>query len=175
MMRSWTTLLMVSVFVAGCSSSRQDEVSAWMTREKSQAQPKVKPLKEPLVFHPVAFDRGGAVDPFSFQKLAQVFAIGDVRQGVPQWVLDAQNRRKEPLESYPLDTMKMVGFIQKAASPTALISVDNHLYQVSTGNYLGQNLGRIVSVRETQLELREIVQDTTGDWLQRSTVVELQE
>lgn len=175
MNKSLGLIVLCALAVSACSSNRQDEVSAWMTSEKSQAQPSITPLKEPSVFYPVAYERGQAMNPFSFQKLAQVFATGGDRKGIPQWVLDEQNRRKEPLESYPLDTMTMVGFMKKQGRPTALVSVDNHLYQVVPGNYLGQNFGRIVSVSETQLQLREIVQDATGDWMERSTVVELKE
>lgn len=146
-----------------------------MAKEKSQTQPRVQPIKEPAVFQPVAYDRSGAVNPFSFEKLAQAFMGSDARKGVPQWVIDAQNRRKEPLEAYPLDTMQMVGFMQKEGHPTALILVDGHLYQVVPGNRLGQNLGQIVSISETKLELKEVVQDATGDWMERSVQVFLHE
>lgn len=171
----WPIGFLVLLTLAGCSSSRQDEVSQWMAQEKSQTQPRVQPIKEPAVFQPISYDRGDMVNPFSFQKLSQVFMSGDARRGLPQWVVDAQNRRKEALEAYPLDTMQMVGFMKKKGKPTALMSVDGHLYQVVPGNYLGQNLGRIVSITESQLDLKEVVQDATGDWTERSTQVFLQE
>lgn len=146
-----------------------------MAHEKTQSQPRVQPIKEPAVFQPISYDRGATINPFSFQKLAQVFMNGDARRGLPQWVEDAQNRRKEPLEAYPLDTMKMVGFMQKQGKPTALVAVDGHLYQVTPGNYVGQNLGKVVSITEAKMELKEVVQDATGDWMERSTQVYLQE
>jgi len=82
-------------------------------------------------------------------------------------------RRKEPLEAYPLDTMKMVGSIEKAGVATALLTVDNLLYQVRVGHYLGQNYGKIVAITETGVELREIVQDSSGDWEERMTTLAL--
>ena len=84
-------------------------------------------------------------------------------------------RRKEPLEAYPLDAVKMVGSLNKTGVPTALVSVDKLLYQVRTGNYLGQNYGKIVGISETNMRLREIVQDSTGDWVERMTTLDLQE
>ncbi|SHE34512.1 type IV pilus assembly protein PilP [Lampropedia hyalina DSM 16112] len=177
MTRLWSTGLMAAaLLLTGCISDPRSEVSAWMEEQKRQTPAKIPPLKEPLVFQPVAYNRDTATNPFGFQKLAQVFGTGiEARRGLPQWVIDAQNRRKEPLESYSLDAMQMVGYLQKAGKPTALILVDGHLYQVVPGNHLGYNMGRIVSIRETQLELKEVVQDATGDWLERSTVLELQQ
>ena len=84
-------------------------------------------------------------------------------------------RRKEPLESFPLDTMAMVGSLNKVGTPTALLKVDNLLYQVQVGAYLGQNYGRITKITETAIQLREIAQDATGDWIERPASLELQE
>ena len=55
------------------------------------------------------------------------------------------------------------------------MKVDALLYQVQIGNYLGQNYGRINKITETAIELREIVQDATGDWIERNVSLELQE
>lgn len=69
----------------------------------------------------------------------------------------------------------MVGSLMKAGKPTALLKVDNLIYQVGIGDYLGQNYGRITSITETAVQLREIVQDATGDWMERAASLELQE
>jgi len=84
-------------------------------------------------------------------------------------------RRKQPLESYPLDAMTMVGSLNKTGIPTALLSVEKLLYQVRVGDYLGQNYGKIVKISETGVQIREIVQDGAGDWIERMTALELQE
>ena len=84
-------------------------------------------------------------------------------------------RRKDPLESYPLDVMSMVGSLDKKGTPTALLKVDNLLYQVRVGGYLGQNYGKITRITENSIHLREIVQDATGDWVERAASLDLQE
>ncbi|MNV66463.1 Pilus assembly protein, PilP [compost metagenome] len=84
-------------------------------------------------------------------------------------------RRKEPLESYPLDVMAMVGSLDKKGAPTALLKVDNLLYQVRLGNYIGQNYGKITRINENSIQLREIVQDATGDWIERAATLDLLE
>ena len=59
--------------------------------------------------------------------------------------------------------------------PVALVKVDNLLYQVKQGSYLGQNFGKVVKINETELTLREIVQDATGEWIERPAALQLQE
>ena len=85
------------------------------------------------------------------------------------------NRRKQPLEAYPLDTMSMVGSLDRQGQLVALVRVDALLYQVRPGSYLGQNYGRVKSITETEIVLREIVQDSAGEWIERPAALQLQE
>ena len=85
------------------------------------------------------------------------------------------DRRKEPLESFPLDAMSMVGSVAKAGAPVALLRVDSLLYQVKAGDHLGQNYGRVLRITETEVVLREIVQDAAGEWIERNATLQLQE
>ena len=81
----------------------------------------------------------------------------------------------EPLEFYTLDGMNMVGSVTKQGRQFALLKVDNLLYQVKVGDYLGQNYGRILKISETEIALREIVQDAAGEWIERPGTLQLQE
>ena len=85
------------------------------------------------------------------------------------------NRRKEPLEAYPLDNLAMVGSVSKQGRQYALLKVDTLLYQVKVGDYIGQNYGKITKISETEIALREIVQDAAGEWIERVTTLQLQE
>lgn len=154
--------------------SRENDVTEWMAREKSQTVPRVQPLTAPTVFVPASYTPSGAEDPFSANKLARVFTQ-DTKKNNSSLIAIHADRRKEALEAYPLDSIKMVGFLQKENRPTALLEVEQHLYQANEGQYLGQNYGRIDNISETQLQLKEIVQDATGDWMERSAIIELQE
>jgi len=69
----------------------------------------------------------------------------------------------------------MVGSLIKAGQPVALVRVDNLIYQVRAGNYLGQNYGRITKVTETSVVLREIIQDAAGEWIERPATLQLLE
>lgn len=172
------TLLSVAAvaMLAGCAGSGQDELQGWMAQQRAQTKPKIEPIPEPKKFTPQTYSQANAFDPFSNQKLTQALKR-DAAQSTTSTALVAPElaRRKEPLESFPLDTMTMVGSLMKTGQPVALVRVDKLLYQVKPGNYLGQNYGKIVKVGETEVVLREIVQDAAGEWVERSATLELQE
>ena len=172
---SATVMLSTAALLAGCSSSDQ-ELQGWMTEQRNQSRSRVERLPEPTKFSPQAYTQEGSVEPFSNQKLAQALKR-DSNQSTVNTALIAPElvRRKEPLEATPLDSVAMVGSLVKVGQPVALVRVDNLLYQVRVGNYLGQNYGRITKVTETGLSLREIVQDAAGEWIERPATLQLQE
>lgn len=160
------------LLLAGCGAE-QEELQSWMDQQKREVKPNVQPLAAPKRFDPTPFDGAQSVDPFSTQKLS-VALKQEARQ--PNSLLASEtNRRKEPLEAYPTDGMVMVGSVTKAGKPVALLRVDNLLYQVKLGDYLGQNYGKITKISETEVVLREIVQDAAGEWTERTSTLALQE
>lgn len=166
------TLLAVLLALAGCGDSDVQEVRQWMKEVDSQAKVAVPPLTEPKTFVPFAYASNAEVDPFSPNKLLAELAKSANRGG---GVRPDTERRKEFLESFPLDTVKMVGTLQKAQVIYALLQVDKSVYQVKPGQHVGQNFGLITSVTDDAVSVREIVQDATGDWVERMSKLELQE
>lgn len=161
-----------AMLLAACGGD-ESELQDWMQQQKNDVRPSVQPLQAPKRFNPQPYTGNDAVEPFSAQKLT-VALKQEARQ--PSSLLAAElNRRKEPLEAYPLDSMTMVGSVSKQGAPYALLRADNLLYQVKAGDYLGQNYGRITRITETEVALREIVQDASGEWIERSTSLQLQE
>jgi type IV pilus assembly protein PilP len=166
------TAALCAALLAGCMAE-QEELQQWMDQQKREVKPSVEPLSAPKKFDPQPYAALTGVDPFSTQKLT-VALKQEARQ--PNSVLAAEiNRRKEPLEAYPLDSMAMVGSVVKQGRQHALLKVDNLLYQVKVGDYLGQNYGKITRITETDISLREIVQDAAGEWVERTGALQLQE
>ncbi len=165
-------LALAAVLVAGCSAEH-DELQQWMEQQRREAKPNVPPLQPPRKFDPQPYTSAQAVEPFSNQKLS--VALKAEARGPNSLLSSELNRRREPLESYPLDSMIMVGSVNKLGQPYALLRVDNLLYQVKVGDYLGQNYGRITRIAETEITLREIVQDAAGEWIERPATLQLQE
>jgi type IV pilus assembly protein PilP len=170
--RRAAALLAAALGLVACSADH-DDLAQWMEQQRRELKPAVTPLVPPKKFDPQPYAQAQSVDPFSAQKLA-VALKQEARQ--PNSLLAGElNRRKEPLEAYPLDSMTMVGSITKQGTRYALLRVDNLLYQVKAGDYLGQNFGRVSGIDETEIKLREIVQDAAGEWIERPTTLQLQE
>jgi type IV pilus assembly protein PilP len=161
--------------VSGCSMAGGDDLRTWMVEQRNGAKPKVEPIKEPTRFVPEAYTQIGQVSPFSADKLTIALRNDASKSGNDALVAPELKRRKEPLEAMPLDSMGMVGVMDKNNQKVALVKVDNLLYQVKVGNYLGQNYGRITRISESEITMREIVQDGAGEWTERAAALQLQE
>ena len=165
-------MLAAALLLGGCGANTE-ELQGWMEQQRREVKPSISPLQPPKKFDPQPYRSVQAVEPFSTQKLT-VSLKQEARQ--PNSLLAGElNRRKEPLEAYPLDSMSMVGSVSKSGLPFALLKVDRLLYQVKVGDYLGQNYGRITKIAETEVGLREIVQDAAGEWIERVSTLQLQE
>jgi len=174
-MSKLTAIAVVAALTAGLSGcgAEQEELQSWMDQQRREAKPNVPPLLPPKRFDPQPYEQAQAVEPFSNQKLA-VALKQEARQ--PNSLFAGEmNRRKEPLEAYPLDSMSMVGSVARSGRPTALLKVDSLLYQVKVGEYLGQNYGKVTKISETEVTLREVVQDAAGEWIERPAALQLQE
>jgi type IV pilus assembly protein PilP len=165
-------VMLACTLLAGCEGD-QDDLGQWMEQQRREVRPNVSPLQAPKKFDPQPYTSAQAVEPFSNQKLTVALKL-EARQ--PNSLLASElNRRKEPLEAFPLDSMAMVGSVTKGGQPFALLRVDNLLYQVKVGDYLGQNYGRVTRITETEVALREVVQDAAGEWIERIGSLQLQE
>jgi type IV pilus assembly protein PilP len=162
--------------LAGCGGSQTQDLYPWIQEQRNASKPGVPTVSEPKKFMPVSYPSNSAADPFNSQKLVQAIK-GDVSQTSAHAALLAseEKRRKEALEAYPLDAIAMVGTLQQQGESVALVRADQLLYQVRKGNYIGQNYGKVVQVTDTELVLREIVQDGTGEWIERRGNLKIQE
>ena len=158
--------------LAGCGDNGVSEVKAWMDEVHKQTKVSIPKLSPPKKFTPFAYAGRTAMDPYDPKKLAIAFAK---LQANSSGLKPDLERRREQLEAYPLDTLKMVGTLQKPGLSYALIQADKNVVQVKTGNYIGQNFGIISRITETAVELKEIVQDASGEWVERKATLELQE
>ena len=164
-MKSWIFLL--PALRVGCSSEQED-LQAWMAREQAGMKGQVKPLPEIKPFPQVDYSAFSSMDPFDQEKfVAARAAIGSARPDT--------NRQREPLESYALETLKMVGVLMKDDQSNALVDAGGSIYQVRVGNYVGQNFGVVTGISETEITLKELVEDLNGDWVERTSALYLQE
>ncbi|PUA17569.1 pilus assembly protein PilP [Glaciimonas sp. PCH181] len=169
--RIFATVLLVSTLF-GCGNSDETEIKEWMTEVKVHTHVFIPQLTEPKKFIPFAYAGKTSIDPFNANKLLVALAK---MQGNGSGLKPNLERRREALESYPLDTVKMVGTLQKVGLSYALLQIDKTVFPVKVGNYVGQNFGMVTSINETEVNLKEIVQDASGEWVEREAKLALQE
>ena len=155
--------------------SEDEKLKGWIAEQRRQIRPRVNPLPVPKPFQPEPYEAAALPDPFGKEKLNMVLRRSAAQLQADPLLSQELRRRKEPLEEYPLDAMTMVGSLSREGEPMALIRADKLLYQVRVGNYLGKNYGRVTKITETELMLREIVQDAAGEWVERPSSLQLQE
>jgi type IV pilus assembly protein PilP len=164
--------LAAGALLAGCGDGDVREVRDWMEQVRRDTRPNVKPLVEPKDFLPYAYGAREAIDPFDQNKLLAELARTAAASHNPNE--PDLRRARELLENYPLDTMQMVGTMQKGGASYALLQIDRSLHQVRPGQRIGQNFGIVTRVGEDAVDIREVVQDAAGDWVERMARLELQ-
>jgi type IV pilus assembly protein PilP len=169
-------LLLSALFVMGLTACdrEQSELQSWMDQERKNVSPSVAKVERPKDFEPYRYEASGQLDPFNPGKLNKALEAAATRPSKSGLQPDLA-RRRESLETHPLDAIKMVGHIRRSGSDVALLSVDALVFTVKVGNYLGQNFGKITKISEAEIVVKELVQDATGDWVEREASLQLQE
>jgi type IV pilus assembly protein PilP len=168
-------LLAVVALSAGCSLSGQSELQQWMNDTRQTMKPNVQPVPEPKEFTPQAYDSKALVDPFDGQKILMAVARQQQARASASSIKPDLDRRRETLEGFPLDQIRMVGMMWQSGTNVALLESNGTTHMVRVGNYVGQNFGLITRISETEVQLKEIVQDAAGEWVERPARLELQE
>lgn len=168
-MRTTAIILLGCLSLAGCGDRHLDDVRKFVKDSDKLPPGRIPPLPEVKPYEAFSYDAYDLVDPFKPRKIVPPKAVAGAGGIQPDF-----NRRKEPLEAYPLENLKMVGTLQQQKVMHALIKTpDNNLFRVRPGNYMGQNFGRIVAINETTIALKEIVQDSAGSWEEKDQALQL--
>ena len=168
-MRLAGTAIAATLLLAACGGEQQ-ELRSWMDEQRRKTPVVTEKIEPPKRFEPFRYANSGEADPFSQGRLA--LRPGETGRGSLQPDL---SRRREALESYPLDSIRMVGHLSDKRGSFALLQADGMVYRARVGNHAGQNFGVIIRVSETEVKLKELVRDAAGDWTERETALQLQE
>ena len=160
--------------LAGCGASDENELHQWMNSVKGSTHSSIQPVPPPKEFTPFVYDSGGAVEPFDPQKILMAVARQQQARASASAVKPDLERRREVLEGFPLDQIRMVGMMRQAGTNVALLETNGSTHMVRVGNYIGQNFGVVTRITETEVMLKEIVQDAAGEWVERPAKLELQ-
>jgi type IV pilus assembly protein PilP len=158
----------LSATLTACGGGNREDLQQFMDEAGKDMQGKIEPLPQIKPYEAFSYDAFNLPDPFKPRKLLPSGGGGGLQPDL--------TRPKEPLEAYSLETLKMVGMVSKKGGIHAVIaSPDKTVYHVRPGNYMGQNFGLITKITDTEITLKEIVQDSAGDWAERTSTLTLQE
>ncbi len=162
----------VVCILSACAGAEQGEIKDWMKAKKASTPASIPSIAPPVAFIPAPYGQNASNDPFDDLKLKAALAKARAASGVSALQPDLQ-RRREALEAFPIDNIKMVGFVLKQGKPTALLSASGTLYNAVVGNYVGQDFGKITAISEQEISFKELVQDGAGVWTERTTKLPL--
>jgi type IV pilus assembly protein PilP len=164
--------LSLLALMAGCSSPNIDELQQYVGERKAQPPGRIEPLPEIKQISTFVYDSQGRRDPFVASRDERPEEAGLVEGGIsPDF-----NRRREELEGFTLDAIRMVGILEQSGVTWGLVKTkEGTIHRVKTGNYMGQNHGRIIQITEDKIELTEIVQDGSGGYSERQASLALAE
>jgi type IV pilus assembly protein PilP len=160
-------VILTAVCLTACGRSTS-EIEKWVAEVKAQPPPPLEPLPVMKQFEQFEYAAQGMRDPFS-----QPVPDRNTSGSGPR---PDQNRPKQELEAFPLDSLDMAGTIGAAKSRSGLIvAPDKKVYRIRPGNYLGQNDGRVTAIYDDRIEIVELVPDGAGGWIERPAKIALED
>jgi type IV pilus assembly protein PilP len=169
--------LLAAVLAAGlaaCGSEEHSDLKEELNQLTKDLRGRVDPLPQVKPYEPVPYTAEGQIDPFRPERI-EVAQAGRASSASTALIEEQKRRPPEPLEAFPLESITMLGTITQNQETFALVKAGPNLYRVKKGNYMGQNFGVITEIDEAQISLKELVQDSTGDWVERMSSLQLVE
>ena len=153
-------VLVAGLAVSGCGSDGLNDLRDFVKNAHVDRKPDIKPIPEIKPQESFAYAAANLADPFMQVNL----------KPLARDKLKDQGRRREALEDYPLDALKMVGTLSRGHQTWAIIQApDSTVHRVQVGNFVGQNSGKIIKISEAKVDVIEQIQGTLGDWVERES------
>lgn len=164
-------LSLVSIFLTGCSEAPDNDLRAWMNEIRQQSHPVPVELPPRPVVEAFNYQAAGRLDPFDITKISAALSAELNANGLQP----DMRRAREPLESFPLDSLRLVGNMRRKGQVVALVEADKVIHQVYLGSHLGPDMGKVIAISEGAIDIEEMVQDVGNTWAKRHARLVLQE
>ena len=156
--------------VVACGGETYSDLRQFVKDSESLPHGQIPSLPDVKPYEPFTYTAFDTIDPFKPRKIEPPKGSGT------GGIAPDLNRRREPLEAFPLESLRMVGTLEQKKDMYALVKTpDNSIFRVRPGNFVGQNFGRIVAITESNVKLKEILQGGAGNWEEKDQVLLLQE
>lgn len=170
------SVALLSGVLAACSGGDHEDLRQWMKENTKDLRGNIPKLPEVKPYEPIAYDTEAMLDPFKPSKIEPESKNrqGAGKAGGMQPDFDAREIRNSVLEKYPLESLKMIGYMNLNGRPIAVIQAEQSVKQVRVGEYMGLDFGMVTQISEGEVTVREMVQDSAGDWMERTNSLYLQ-
>lgn len=164
-----------ALMLSACGGGGHDEIEQWIVANTKDLRGNIPKLPPVIPYQPVPYQPDG-MEPFSAAKIEPESRQRQSAQGKGgfQPNFEARELRNSLLEKYPLESIKMIGVLNVNHQQLAVLQIDQHVKQVKVGDYVGQDFGIVMQISDREVTLRELVQDSTGDWSERTSALHLQ-
>jgi len=168
--------LFLCALLGACSGGDHEDLRQWMSDNSKDLRGNVPKLPEVLPYQPVPYDVESLLDPFKPNKIEpeSKYKQASGKGGAFQPDFEARELRNSLLEKYPLESLKMIGYLNVNTRPMAAVQVEDKVKQVKVGDYIGLDFGMVTKISDKEVELRELIQDSAGDWSERKSSLYLQ-
>ena len=162
--------------LGACTGGDHVDLKQWMADDTKDMRGSVPKLPDVKPYEPVPYEMDGTLDPFKPNKIEPESRYKQLagKGGAFMPDFEAREIRNSLLEKYPIESLKMIGFMNVNRKPMAVIQVEDKIKQVKVGDYMGLDFGMVTQVTDTEVQLRELIQDSAGDWTERKSSLYLQ-
>lgn len=168
--------LAACLLLVACGEGEHEDLKQWMTDNSSGLRGNIPKLPEVKPYEPIPYDAESLMDPFKPGKIEPESKYKQLsgKGGVFQPDFEARELRNSLLEKYPLESFKMIGYLNVNRQPIAAIQVQDKVKQVKVGDYMGLDFGMVTKITDSEVLLRELIEDSAGDWSERKSSLYLQ-
>jgi type IV pilus assembly protein PilP len=169
-------LIALCGFLSACAGGDHEELKQWMAENSKDMRGNIPKLPEVKPYEPVPYEVESVIDPFKPSKIEPESKYKQVagKGGAFQPDFEAREVRNSLLEKYPIESLKMIGYMNVNKRPMAVVQVEDKVKQVKVGDYMGLDFGMVTQISDTEVQLRELIQDSAGDWTERKSSLYLQ-
>jgi len=163
-------LILLSVSLSGCVDTNMDDLYRFTANAYKGRKPQIEPIPIIKPHTTFLYADTGLEDPFSIKNIANKKPR---KRRKTKNILDPE-RRREVLEQYPLDSLRMVGtLVQKNTIWAVIRAPDGTVHRAVKGNYLGKHSGKITKIQEDKVAVVEKIQDSNDNWITRKAQLSL--
>ena len=164
--------LALSLFLTACANDKFEDLNEYVKEVQARPGIPIAPLPEIKPYERFVYHDENLRDPF--RPAAKAPAPNASSSGSRSKLRPNIDRNREALEQHSLDSLKMVGSLNKDKDKWAIVKTsDGLIYRVKTGNHIGKSFGEITRITDKQIDITEIISDGLGSWIERQATLKI--